>query len=84
MSKTDEERIAIRENLLERLWKDASYGDGKVLTFDHERYGNIFVKFDDDVPESIPLFCFAELLMDNDELREQYIEFSDQYRSTVE
>lgn len=84
MSRTDEERIAIREKLLERLWEDASFGDGKVLTFDHERYGNVFVQLDDDVPESMPLFCFAELLMDNDDLREQYIEISDQYRSNLD
>lgn len=84
MARTDGERIAIRENILQRLWDDANYGDGKVLWFDSKRYGNIIVNFGgEEGVETIPLYRFAEILTDDDELRETYLRLSDSYRAKI-
>lgn len=83
MSKTDEERIAIREQMLQRLWDDANYGDKKILTFDPQRYGNIIINLGDGEPQSIALYVFAEKMMDDDILRDAYLELSDRLRANL-
>lgn len=79
----DGERIALREKILERLWDDANYGDKKILTFDQSRYGNVFIDFGDGTPVSIPLFCLAERMVDDEELRNQYMDISDSVREKL-
>ena len=83
MSKTDGERMFLREQMLERLYEYANYGDKKILTFDPKRYGNLIVQFGDNKPESIPLDCLAEELADDDNLREVFLEACENARAKL-